>query len=164
MNGAVVGLFLDRWRNEVAAPRRRRIDPGALWRKAVWFKANPRSADYMRARLEERCPGAQFIELFAGQDFHATLAGAERVILLYPDAIGLGFSRLERYVLARVPDAAVLVLNGRRRFFVLDRGTRRRLLVRRALEQTMLIECLAGLAMLIATPILLAFDLARGRR
>lgn len=47
---------------------------------------------------------------------------AERIVLLWPDGDGLGWSPIERRVWrAKRPDAAVSVLNGRRRAFALTK-------------------------------------------
>jgi hypothetical protein len=154
-----VALFLDPWEGLAeASPSLRR--PRLLWRKAMWFKANPRSLAYMRALLAEHFPDATLLDVRAEPDWERAL-GSGPVVLLYPDAIGIGFGAIERRLLGRVP---VTVLNGRRRNFALDRATRRRLRLRRFLERTMLLEGVFGLGLLIATPFLLGFDLARGRR
>lgn len=155
-----VALFLDPWEGLAeASPSLRR--PRLLWRKAMWFKANPRSLAYMRALLAEHFPDASLLDVRSEPDWRHRLTGADRVVLLYPDAIGIGFGALERQLLGRVP---VTVINGRRRNFVLDRATRRRLRLRRFLERTMLLEGVFGLGLLLATPFLLGIDLARGRR
>jgi len=122
------------------------------YRRTLEWKANPRPPDYMRALFAERHP--------EGVVASAVPADAREIILLYPDAIGLGFRRLERSLPRGVP---VRVLNGRGREFVLDRRGRRALTLRRALERTLIVEGLALAALALATPPLLLFDLARGR-
>jgi hypothetical protein len=84
-------------------------------------------------------------------------------VLLYPDATGLGFGPLERRLLAGSATPPV-VLNGRRRTFVLDAPRRRSLRLRRLLERAMLGEALAlGLIAVVTVPLVLS-DLVRGRR
>lgn len=159
--GEVVGIFHDRWVRVRQSPTSFRNVYG-LWMKAVWYKANPRSSDYMRALLAERYPGAVFLDTAAGP-FAAAAMAASKVVLLFPDSIGLGYSAIERKVARDAPRAEVEVLNGRRRQFAFDRRTRWALHYRRFLEWTMLIECLAGGALLLATPFLLLFDFMRGK-
>ena len=160
MIGTIVAVFFDPWRGLAEASTAGR-NPRLLWRKAQWFKANPRDKDYMRARLAEHRPEASFVDATANPNWADALAGAGEVVLLYPDAIGIGFGAIER----RLPGhARITVLNGRRRVFALDRPTRRRLMLRRFLERTMLLECVFGIGLLVATPFLLSVDLARGRR
>jgi len=64
--------------------------------------------------------------------------GYDAVILLYPDGNGSGWSSLERR-LGRL-GRPIVVLNGRRRLFLLDAPTRRSLLMRRCLERSWLLE------------------------
>jgi hypothetical protein len=163
MSAKIVALFHDPWKGLADAP----VDwrrPGRLWRKAQWFKANPRTASYMQDRLGELWPEARFIDTDAEADWDRALDGAAQVILLYPDAIGISFNRVERIVRARANHAVLQVVNGRRRVFLLDDATARALRLRRFFEGTMLLEAIMGLVLLVATPVLLAIDLVRGRR
>jgi hypothetical protein len=128
------------------------------YRTMVEFKANPRDEHYLRELFAERHPGGRI----GGLD---EVTQAEGVVLLYPDAIGIGWSSVEREVRRRMrPGAELRVLNGRRRDFALDRAMRRRLAVRRAFETAVLGEALFTALFLLATPPLLAWDLLRGRR
>jgi hypothetical protein len=163
VSGQTIALAYDPWSGLEDALASRR-HPLLLWRKAMWFKANPRPPAYMRARLEEHWPEAKIVAVAADARWAETLSGAERVVLLYPDAIGIGFGAIERRLLAVVPRGAVTVLNGRRRIFPLDRPSRRGLLLRRVLERSMLVECAAGAVILVLTPILFCVDFAAGRR
>jgi hypothetical protein len=123
------------------------------YRRTLREKANPRPPEYMRALFAERHPDGEVVS--------EVPADASEIVLLYPDAIGLGFAGIERR-LSR--DVSVGVLNGRRREFVLDRRTRTALLVRRVLERTMAGEAFALVVLALATPPLLLADLVRGRR
>lgn len=137
--------------------------PAALYRYAVWYKANPRAEDYMRALLAEHLPGVECVST-ADASWSERIAVADQVLLLYPDAIGLGFAAVERTVLARKRIwAGVTVLNGRRRKFLLNGATRRALRLRRLLEWTMLPELLFLPIFVLVTPLLWAADLTRGR-
>jgi hypothetical protein len=133
------------------------------YRRAVAWKANPRTPEYMRALLAEAAPGGVVAEASPG--LRETLCGAETVILLYPDAIGLGWEGVERAVLAAAPPGArIEVLNGRRRRFAFDASARRALRARRVLERTMLVEALAAPVIIGLAPVLWLVDAVRGRR
>lgn len=163
MSEKVTALFLDPWIGmDEAAPMFRR--PLLLWRKAMWFKTNPRPGAYMRTLLAEHWPEARLVDVRSEPHWADALGGTGRVVLLYPDAIGIGFGGIERRLLRLATRRAITVLNGRRRVFPLDRSARRRLLLRRFLERSMLLECVFGALFLVATPFLVCLDLAMGRR
>ena len=146
-----VGVWHDPWPAWRARSLRR-------YRSMVEFKANPRDEAYMRALFAERHPEA----LLRSPD---EVGGATRVVLLYPDATGIGWSEVERRVRAAAgPGAEIVALNGRRREMPLDGRTRRALALRRLLEVGLVGEAAATLLFLAATPVLLAWDLLRGRR
>jgi hypothetical protein len=146
-----VGVLHDPWPARRGGRLRR-------YRTMVEFKANPRDEAYMRALFAERYPDGRL----GGPD---DVSGAERIVLLYPDAIGLGWGPVERALLRKAPAGAELrVLNGRRRDFVLDRRFRRRLELRRWLETALVGEAAATVLFVLATPVLLARDVLRGRR
>jgi hypothetical protein len=138
----------------------RRGGTGVLrrYRTMVEFKANPRDEAYLRALFAERYPAGRLGTL-------DDVARAERVVLVYPDAIGVGWGPMERRVRERARQGTELrVLNGRRRDFALDGRTRRHLHLRRILETSLAGEALATVLFLLATGPLLAADLLRGRR
>jgi hypothetical protein len=146
-----VGVLYDPWPARRGGRLRR-------YRTMVEFKANPRDEAYMRALFAERYPDGRL----GGPD---DLSGADRIVLLYSDAIGLGWCSVERAVIRRAsPGTEVRVLNGRRRDFVLARRFRRRLEARRALEVALVGEAGATVGFLLITPMLLLSDLLRGRR
>lgn len=163
MTENIIGIFYDHWTGIREAPTTWR-NPFSLWRKAVWYKANPRSADYMQALLAERYPHATFLNIGSNTLTPGVLGGASKVVLLYPDAIGLGFTPVEHSVARQASQAAVEVLNGRRRQFAFDAASRRALRSRRFLEWTMLVECLTGIVILLATPFLIFADFVRGKK
>lgn len=145
-----VGVVYDPW----PARRGHRL---RRYRTMVEFKANPRDAEYMRALFAQRYPEGTL----AGADSVPT---ADRIVLLYPDAIGLGWRQVERAMRHGAPGAELRALNGRRRDFVIDRRTRRQLAVRRLLETALVGEALATAVFVLLTPPLLAWDLLSGRR
>jgi hypothetical protein len=141
-------------------------DPWPAWRRGrvrrywsmVEFKANPRSREYMTALFLERYPAGRIVmadEMIQGN----------RVVLLYPDAVGLGWTQIERRItvgLAR--ETKIRVLNGRGRDFLLDHRTRRQLRLRRTVELGLVGEAVLTAAFVMLTPPLLAWDIVRGRR
>jgi len=165
MERKVVGVFHNPWRADYD-PRRSLAE---LYRRAVWLKANPRDEEYMRALFAERYPDGLFLSTAggdgAGGDWRRELAAADTVVLLYPDAVGINFSGVEREVERRRKTwATVRVLNGRRRDFVLSGAARRELRRRRLIERGMLGEAVAVVLFAAATPFFVASDLLRGRR
>lgn len=165
MSDAVVGVLYFPWGADYGADKQAGSNPTKLWRRLVVHKANPRSADYMRRRFAQAYPAGELVEVTRPGDTTGLTGSAGLVVLLYPDAIGLGFGRLEG-ALRRVgrKDLRIRVLNGRGRDYELTAAIRRRLLARRALERTMLLEIVATPLVIAAAFGGLALDLARGRR
>ena len=160
-----VGVLADVWRATAVAEAPTRRTVADLYREAVRYKANPRPKDYMAALLGEQHPGATVADVDRDANWPEQVARAGQVVLLYPDAIGMGFSGIERkLVRAMRPGAALLVLNGRRRDFPLSVRMHRGLRFRRFLAWTMLPEFVAMTAFILITPFLLAWDWLRGRR
>jgi len=156
-----IALFYSPWPAE-GFERPPRSQPLEQYRYAVWYKSNPRDAAYM---LRERYPDARWVDVRSAGDWQAAVARADRVVMVYPDAIGLGFGRIERQVaFRRQARATVEALNGRRRQFRLNAATRVGLRLRRAVEWSMLGEFLFLPVFVVVTPVLLAIDLLRGRR
>lgn len=163
MNRRVVTLFHSHW-PEAGLARPGRSQPLALYRYAVWYKANPRNGAYLRALAQEHYPDAEWVSTAEQPDWAGRIAEADTIVLLYPDAIGLGFASIERSVMAHKRDwSGVEVLNGRRRKFRLNGATRAGLRLRRLLEWSMLPELLFLPVFIAATPLLWAIDLVRGR-
>ena len=163
MNRRVVGLFSLPWREGfiISSPPR---NPLTMYHWAVWYKANPRSEDYMQQLFAEHYPGGAYINIDQESKWQKAVLKADEVILLYPDAIGLGFARVEREVKRLLqPWAGLRALNGRRRSFRVNAITLLGLRLRRFLERSMLGEVLATLAFLLVTPLLAVKDWARGR-
>lgn len=79
------------------------------------------------------------------------------ILLVYPDALGLGWSRAERTLRRN----RAFVLNGRRRLFALDASTRAKLLWRRFLANTRFPEMIAGV---LIVPVAALFAMVDGIR
>lgn len=160
-----LGLYYDMWGDGEAGPPARSRNPWHLYRRAVWFKSNPRSASAMEQLFHETRPDGRFVDVSKTKGWRREAADCETVVLLYPDAIGLGFGAIERQVLRnRARNNRARVLNGRTRDFLLTPSARRGLRLRRMLEHTMAGELLFALVFLGATPLMLSYDLVRGRR
>ena len=108
--------------------------PQKLYR-VVCQRSNPRSKEYMLELLQEKFPGTELIDL-------EQPCSPGKVILLYPDAIGLGWEKIERRLKIHNQNQKLMVLNGRRRVFEFTPSIRRTLLLRRFLEMTFLPEIL----------------------
>lgn len=162
MSLRTIALFQTACPDDMPRPSAR--EPLALYRYAVWYKANPRRADYMRALAGELAPEAEWLDCREDAGWEAKAAEADHIILAYPDAIGLGLGRFERTV-RRVKKSwtGIEVLNGRRRRFRLNGATRLGLKARRALEWSMAGELLFLPVFVVVTPVLWAIDRARGR-
>jgi O-antigen/teichoic acid export membrane protein len=137
------------------------------------YRRNARSEAYMRDLAAEVL--GRHVELLDAEAglLHEPRAGAsaERltaastIVLLWPDATGYGWRPIERRVLAlRRRGARVFVLSGRRRHFELTPMTLTSFRARRLLERLWLGEMVLAAVLLLAAPVLVAWDFARGRR
>jgi hypothetical protein len=92
-------------------------------------------------------------------------AAADRVVLLWPDANGVGWSQVEKNVFRRIgSNTRLMVLNGRRRFFELSRGRWLVWRLRRFLDKWFIGDLFALVLLLSIAPVLWAFDRLKGRR
>jgi len=119
----------------------------------------------MKSLFDSQYPGVPFVNVQQDDSWRDLAGGADILVLLYPDAIGLGFTQLEEDVWRLKPGwAEVRVLNGRHRDFLLNRTTLRALRARRWIERLMLMEFLMAAIFVCVTPLLLIVDFVRGRR
>jgi hypothetical protein len=159
---STVGLLHYPWGEDYGVEPTRPRTPWSIYRRGLAYKANPRSPGYMEALFAERYPKADLVRV--GDDrWPEAVRVAGTVVLLYPDSTGLGFRPLERE-LRGLRGGQIRVLNGRRREFILDRAARRGLILRRVLERSYLGEGIALAVLGVLTPLLVVFDLLRGRR
>lgn len=119
--------------------------------RVICERSNPRTKSYMTSLLKQHFLHAEICE-----NLNIKLIANATVVLLYQDAIGLGWSKLEKLCLKHAQ--TVMVINGRRRKFQLTRSTRRKLLLRRFLEITFLLEMLTAPVLLLAGSILALTD------
>ncbi len=119
--------------------------PGKLWR-VVCNRANPRTEEQMRVIFMEKFPDGIF---YVG-DMPVSMQSEDRLVLIYPDSIGLGYASTEfGPLLAR----HVEFINGRRRHVHLTLGHWGLLLLKRFLSITFLPE-------IIFFPFILTYALA----
>lgn len=149
--------------------------------------ANPRELDYLVALLEgeaEVAPNgaasilidkgwqADQISRLSGRldyqiaDFQQSasidLKGADQVVVVYPDALGLGWRSLEKHLLST--GKPILVVNGRRRVFSLDRAASREMRFRRFLAETRVVELLLGVVVVGIAFVFAVYDFVSGVR
>jgi hypothetical protein len=110
------------------------------------------------AAFERLRPSGQ-VEVRAADDLVSANEVADSVLLIYPDALGLGWAPLEM----RLPSVPVYVINGRRRIFLLTAIVRRKLCWRRLLANTRVAELLASIAIVPLAAYLAALDALRGK-
>jgi len=157
---------VERW-----ARRRNSFLSGPILKMArvLEYRRNPRSLEYMQRLAEEIFPGFDPREMVVVGDDRQLPAldwsAIHKVVLLWPDANGTGWARVVRHILRRKrANTAVFVLNGRRRFFVLNRLTWAGFAWRGFLEKTLAAEILFMLAFIVLSPWLTLWDVVRGRR
>jgi hypothetical protein len=134
--------------------------------RAVDYKRNPRSREYMRALLAEEGGDWTLLEVERADEVPIdAVAAADRILLLWPDANGYGWRDIEARVLsARRPGVPIEVLNGRRRRFPLTPAMHRRFVARRAVQRLWLGETAFVAAGVVAGLPLMLWDAARGHR
>ena len=94
-----VGVFNFPWESKYVSKGDRGRSPLALYKKAVWYKANPRKEDYMRILFEERYPEGVFLNIdHNSENWRKVVMKADKIVLIYPDATGLGFESIESEV------------------------------------------------------------------
>ena len=167
MSFNTIGLYANYWDDDFTIPPRRSRNPIFMLRWAQWFKSNPRSLDYMQRLFVERFPDGKFYDVHEVDPaiLKSLIAVADEIVLLYPDAIGLGFSGIEKQVRHEASSMVCIhVLNGRKRNFLLSKTVQANLRKRRFLELTMLPEIIVGLLIVALTPFVLIVDLLKGKR
>ncbi len=123
----------------------------------------------MREIAEQSFPefrGSNLVEIEADQRLpDMDLTAAKKIVMLWPDSNGTGWSEIERKLLAgNHSNQEMFVLNGRRRFFPFTRKSWKQFRVRRFLEKTLVAEFGLAIVFLLTSPALMLIDLVRGRR
>ena len=130
-------------------------------------RRNPRNQEYMRKLAAEQ-PAADSSSWLTVHDPGALdrqrLASARRIVLLWRDANGTGWTRIERAIFERkAPDARVMVLNGRRRQFELTPADWRGHKFRRAVEKSLIPEAALAATLVAVGTALVGWDVIRGK-
>ena len=159
--------FIANNRDHAANPRSVGYQLGVA-QEIVSFGGFSESAFILDARFSDPAMTRQFeqlgpvsvrdIAMVAPND----VTGYNAVILVYPDALGLGWSGLERKLLAGLR-APVFFANGRRRLMLLDAAAHRRLVWRRALANSRVAELLFGMLVIPVAISCAAVDALRGK-
>ena len=128
-------------------------------------RRNPRTAEYMARLVSDEVSPDDILQVTRPSDLDSgRIAAARSIVLLWRDANGCGSAAIERVVFRHKQSSCpVRVVNGRRRTFELAPKIRRRFLLRRFLEKSLLLETCVFIGLLAATPFLLVCDAARGR-
>jgi hypothetical protein len=156
---SVVGLYYD----PLVKNSERKGVAGRLYMHYTALLA-PRDESYMRHLFEQRYPDGSFLNAGVDGNWQTKIRDAEKIVLLFPDAIGFGFSRLEHEV-RRLKSAAAEVrfLNGRTRTLQISASVRSQLRLRRLLVRFLVFEMLAIVPFFFATLLFAGSDRVRGR-
>ena len=134
----VIGIYYD-----VFFQKKPLFLPQKLW-EVICHRANPRSVAYMKDVFETVYHEGEITS------FENLSISADKLVILYPDAIGLGQGSIESQLKRKKRD--IFVLTGRKRHFELTGHMRLKLSIKRFLEVSFLIE-------LLSAPFLLALAL-----
>ena len=134
--------------------------------RRVDYRQNPRSWEYMRDAAGQLLGPLDPSRVYSPDQLaNADWKAVDRVVLLWRDGNGLGWSVVEKQVMALAcPGTRITICNGRRRVFDLTPQLLRQYRWRRFLEKTLAADLVALTVFVIATPILVAVDLGRGKR
>ncbi|MDI6792686.1 MAG: hypothetical protein QME81_07455 [bacterium] len=135
-----------------------------LLTKAGNYKRNPRNESYMKDLVAEVF-GDDFRQIEAKDLRPEDIKKAEEIVLLWPDGNGYGWFRVESQIFAfKKRGAKVMVLNGRRRGFQLTIRLWFGYWLRRFLERFWIGELVFSAVFLVVSPLMVAWDLMRGRK
>lgn len=129
------------------------------------YRRNARSWLYMENLARENDSAFEREKVHSGEDLSTIdWKALDRVILLWPDASGMGWSPVEREVFRRMgPQTTLMVLNGRRRSFALTKTQWTTWRFRRFVDKWFIGDTAALALLLIATPFLALADMFRGK-
>ena len=122
--------------------------PAKLY-QAICYRANPRSEQYMINLLAQEFPNTTIVEA------NAIPADTKTIVLLYRDAIGIGYSTLEGKL---IRNTKLVALTGRRRKFTLTKTQHFKLWIKRILEVTLLPELIFAPILLVGATLLAVKD------
>lgn len=156
---SIVGLYY-----EALAPGTVRSALGDRLRNHYATTLLLRDETYMRSLFQEHYPNALFVKVDSDGTWRQKIKGADTIVLLFPDAIGFGFKKIERELARLKARAATLsFLNGRGRILGLSRPVQTQLALRRFLIRFLVVEVLTIVPFLMATLCMAGYDRLRGR-
>lgn len=160
-----LGRFVAQWRDFYANPRSYDYQSGLVEAAAARCRAGAELVIDAAFGAELASPAHVSITSVSRRDLRQISAGelptAATVILVYPDPLGLSWQNLEAVI--RKQGRSVVVVNGRRRMFLLNDEARRALRLRRFLANTRVAELVGGLLLIPAAGLLALRDRMAGR-
>ena len=120
----------------------------------------------MQALFKRRFPDQDFVP-FSGDlaVLKDTIRERSTIVIVFPDAIGHGLAKVEKYLLRNTgKQQQLLALSGRGREFPINASVLRQLRLRRLLEKLPIADCLLLTGMLLISPFCLLFDSLRGNQ
>ncbi|WP_420547782.1 hypothetical protein [Curvivirga sp.] len=137
----------------------------ARFKRASWSLPKRRGKEYMLELFQEQFPDGEFIDTDENEQWLEKVGNIDTVVLLFPDAIGHGFTEIYAKTSALIDERTnVLVLNGRRRLFHYNKKAQRALCIRRFLEKWMVGEFIFVIPFVLITPFFLIVDFLKGRK
>ena len=114
----------------------------------------------MKETINSRIGSLDLVQTYDLSNLPAmNLSEFDQIIILWPDANGMGWFNIERQVFkAKKAHATVYVLNGRKRLFELSRTLWRRYRLRRFLEKSFFLEFGVLAVFLMTAPPLALWD------
>jgi hypothetical protein len=128
------------------------------------YRGNPRSLEYMKGLVDQYLGK---VDLVPTHDLSMlSCPTVEQIVLLWPDANGMGWSDIEQRVFKlKKSSGEVYVLNGRKRLFGLSKSQWRAIRLKRFLEKSFVLEMGVLLLFVITAPLLALWDgLSQGVR
>lgn len=154
---SVLCLYYDMWKDK---------NLKNIYNKGVHFKSNPRTFEYMKDLAEEKLDNCEIINLKDPSELkNIDFDQYNEIVLLYPDSTGLGWQKIEAFMLNHVNEMKnIYMINGRRRKIVFNKVNLLSLRFRRFLERSLFGEILFTLFFIVVTPVLLIKDLINGKK
>lgn len=87
----------------------------------------------------------------------------DEVYLFYPDALGLGWFNIER-VLLKSTSAKIIIINGRKRMFELNKSSIKKLTTHRFIERSWIPETLLIMVLIPLSLLLFMLDFLKGKQ
>ncbi len=137
-----------------------------IYNKGVHFKSNPRSLEYMEDLATKKFEDIEIKNILNEDELNnIDLDKYSEIVLLYPDAIGLGWSKIDNYISKNFNQMKkITILNGRRRVIVFNSNNLFGLRFKRFLEKALIVETIFTIYFVVSTPFLIIKDLLHGKK